>query len=173
MKISDGRKCFKCESEYHLANDPNCLKRYDRNRTPGGSNISGNNTDTREEDEDDSSSPPQPDSSNKNANGWKYIHPADSDQMLIGPNEKERIFCKFYKCLHTQKVDIDTLSHSSKDHDDKFYEKKKGGPEGNLAHIEMDTKVLNESEKHVKWKDQNDSTSKDDDDELSFVGPSA
>ena len=49
--LSGGRKCFKCDSPYHLANSPDCP--YFKNRPPKNGNQGNNNENQGEKDNND------------------------------------------------------------------------------------------------------------------------
>ena len=169
QKNSGGRKCYKCGSEYHLANDPTCPRRNQSNQQgTDSSRNEGSNNDERNE-----GSPPTNESTTRNHNGWKYIHPADPDQMMIGPDGKEWHFCKFCKCRRTEKVGMYTLSHSSRDHVENYQAAREAtetpeAPQGNLAGVEPD--LSGPVQSGLAKEAPNTS---DDDDELTFVGPAA
>lgn len=133
VKNQGGKRCYKCDSEYHLANSPTCPKRNQpqsgnhqqsgrgRGRGRGGGGTTATTTGTSVT--PSVTAPSQEtqvtsDTSNTStapAAVWKYIHPANDDQILI-VNGKTFKFCKYCKCHSTQKVGFYQLSHSSSDH---------------------------------------------------------
>ena len=143
VPLSGGRKCFKCQSVFHLANSPKCP--HYKSRTPrnggGHSNSSQQNT---------------------TIDAWKYLHPADENQTLLDHNGKQWFFCKHCKCRKTDKIGFYNLSHCSKDHVDNYVHNREepktptNNPEGNLAEV-TNTPLSS-------------TLPNDDDDDLTFVG---
>ena len=100
----NGRKCYRCGSRYHLANDSTCPEARDtpaeENSNPTPPAMNGNSTNT--------SNPP-------GSNAWKYIKPADEDQKVT-MNGMDFFFCGKCRCRRTGKVGFYNRTHSTSQH---------------------------------------------------------
>ena len=107
-KNSGGRKCFKCQSEFHLANSPHCPK---NGNSGSGESTSTNDTSTEGGSSNNTTKPP----SSAPASVWKYIWPANHDEV-IEVNNKKYYFCKHCVCHTSGKTGFYNRSHSSSSH---------------------------------------------------------
>ena len=117
-KNPDGRKCYKCGSDTHLANSELCRHHHNyrgtSNNTPQSSPTSkggGNEPNSSSGTNNTSTVPP----SSAPASVWKYIWPANHDEV-IEVNNKKYYFCKFCVCHTSGKVGFYNRSHTSSNH---------------------------------------------------------
>lgn len=95
----NGRRCYKCGSEFHLANTCD-----EENTSGGGTNNPNNNTTNVW------NVPPR-----QSSNKWKYIHPAD-ENAIVEIDGVEWKFCNHCRCRRTQKAGFFNKTHTSRDH---------------------------------------------------------
>ena len=181
-----GRRCYKCNSEFHLANDPICPEN-SSTRTDEGEN--GTNSGTTNESSRSSSSPSTQSSSGSGPNNspllpavsgsasapasiWKYIHPADKNQKL-DVNGKTYYFCAKCVCHHTSKTGFYNTTHTTSQHTPGLGRRRNQtdstpSAQGNLTPIQVDPPPI---KKAVSFKDKDTDLPPDEDpDTLHFEG---
>jgi len=131
VKEFAGKRWFKCDSEYHLANSPTYLYFKHRNGRGNDSNGVGNGRGRVHGSNEGSNG--NINKTNSTFDAWKYIHPADENQKLTNPDGKVCNFCKHCKFRKTDKVWFKNLSHVSKDHVSNYNPRQNNGNNANTG----------------------------------------
>ena len=186
---SQGRRCYKCNSEFHLANDPICPENSSTSNGGGNGTNSGTNSGTTTESSRPPATPSSSGSGSTNNNSptppavtgsaaapasiWKYIHPADKNQKL-DVNGKTYQFCEKCICHHTGKTGFYNTTHTTSQHTPGLGRRRNptdstSSAQGNLTPIQVDPPPIKKS---VSFQEnETEVTDPDDDpDALHFEG---
>ena len=181
-KNKNGKKCFQCGSEFHLYDKCPHRPGGGGGDTGGNNGASGNSGASNPPSTTTTTTPVGSTSATSGTGGsnpprakaaWKYIHPADPNQVLTDANGVVWKFCSKCVCPLTQKVGLYTRSHTTSEHREGFSRgngddantSSSSGPAANVA--EQDTR-------HVSFADAvrggTETDEVDENEELSFVG---